>query len=268
MDPGSACYKKWPSMKRLVLDGYERLLKWHTLRQWLNHPVVAQRVETVLALDGSEEGLSTGVGEPRSLPGNPEFRASGWSDHMLLRYLLVLAEARGNRILDSCCGLGWGTHLISWAAGAVTGVDLDPNAIQFCSAHWGADNTRFEVASVLDLPFEDGSFDVVLCMESIEHFTEADGRRYIAELRRVCRPGGVLLGSSAFVETRVEADRLCSGNPHHHYVYTRAEFWRLLSELFGRPELLTRHYFRARRAADSSANPQSEFSDKSEKSSF
>lgn len=41
------------------------------------------------------------------------------------------------------------------------------------------------------LPFEDGSFDVVLCVEGIEHVV--DRHKTLKELRRVLRPGGRLL---------------------------------------------------------------------------
>merc|ERR1719335_1617700 len=40
----------------------------------------------------------------------------------------------------------------------------------------------------MDLPFADGSMDVVLCIESSHCF--ADFERFLAEVRRVLRPGG------------------------------------------------------------------------------
>jgi 2-polyprenyl-3-methyl-5-hydroxy-6-metoxy-1,4-benzoquinol methylase len=130
-------------------------------------------------------------------------------------------------------------------AAEVSAVDLDEQAIAFCRDTWGDANVTFTPGNVLALPFEAGRFDVVLCMEAIEHFSRDDGRRYLEELRRVCRPGGMIFGSSAFPETRAAADALCAQNEHHLYIYTRAEMKALLRDVFSRPLRLTKHYFAA-----------------------
>jgi 2-polyprenyl-3-methyl-5-hydroxy-6-metoxy-1,4-benzoquinol methylase len=225
----------------------EARLKRRTLARWLARPDVSARVERVLGLDPAALGLRAGAGDPRGLPGNPEFRASGWTDHMLLRYLLAMDRAAGKSVLDTCCGLGWGTHIVAGVAASVTAVDLDEGALAFCRDTWKDANVTFLQGSVLELPFEADRFDVVLCMEAIEHFSVADGRRYLEELRRVCRPGGVLFGSSAFPETRAAADALCAQNEHHLHIYTRGEMRALLSEVFSRPIRLTKHYFAAQK---------------------
>jgi ubiquinone/menaquinone biosynthesis C-methylase UbiE len=49
------------------------------------------------------------------------------------------------------------------------------------------------VASITAMPFENASFDYVLCSEVLEHVSEDD--KAIAELRRVLRPGGVLVAT-------------------------------------------------------------------------
>jgi ubiquinone/menaquinone biosynthesis C-methylase UbiE len=208
----------------------EARLKRRTLARWLEQPELRARVDQV-----------------RALPGNPEFKKAGWTEHMLLRYFLALDRARGKEVLDTCCGLGWGAYLVSSVAERVVAVDNDDGALEFCRRQWPSKNTSFVEGSVLELPFEGSSFDVVLCMEAIEHFSASDGRRYLAELARVCKPGGVVFGSSAFPETRAEADALCKTNEHHLYIHTRSEMLRLLRELFSPPFRLTAHYFAAKK---------------------
>lgn len=226
----------------------EEWLRIRLLRRYRTDAVVGPHVAEVMALAPSDVAQGISSVDPRSIPSNPAFVASGWSEHMLLRYLLALEQCAGARVLDSCCGLGWGSHLIGAVSDALVGVDLDPDSVRFCRQRWGRAGVRFEVGNVLELPFESGTFDVVLCMDAIEHFAASDGRRYLRELARVCRPGGLLFGSSAFPETRWGADRLCSENPHHLHIYTRLEMLELLGRTFGGPCRVTRHYFQARSA--------------------
>src|SRR5690606_22817138 len=49
--------------------------------------------------------------------------------------------------------------------------------------------------SILDIPLADGSLDLVLCLDVIEHIPLADHRRAVWELHRVLRPGGVMLAT-------------------------------------------------------------------------
>lgn len=62
------------------------------------------------------------------------------------------------------------------------------------------------------LPVADASVDAVVCCEVLEHVAEPTV--VAAELRRVLRPGGELLGSVPFLSTGVHAD------PHDYYRYT------------------------------------------------
>ena len=57
-----------------------------------------------------------------------------------------------------------------------------------------AERVRFQNADVNQLPFEDGSFDLVTCGYVLEHQT--DLRRGLREMHRVLAPGGCLLLSA------------------------------------------------------------------------
>jgi SAM-dependent methyltransferase len=121
-------------------------------------------------------------------------RSSPWWAEHRSRYRFAAAFVEGRRVLDIACGTGYGGAILLGAgAQSVVGVDSSPEAV--------AEATRrqqpgFEAirADGLDLPFEDGTFDVVVSFETLEHVEEAE--RFVAELRRVLADGGVLVLST------------------------------------------------------------------------
>lgn len=109
----------------------------------------------------------------------------------------LLGELRpGLAVLDVGCGPGTITaDLAALVApgGSVTGVDAAEDVLRVAratAAERGLDGVRFDVADVHALPFPDDSFDVVHAHQVLQHV--GDPVRALSELRRVCRPGGVV----------------------------------------------------------------------------
>jgi SAM-dependent methyltransferase len=98
--------------------------------------------------------------------------------------LPVAPEAR---LLDAGCGSGRTLDELA-RYGRVSGIDLSPEAVA-AARHRGHDDVH--VAAVEALPFPDATFDVVTCLDVVEH--TPDDRASLAELRRVTRPGGLLV---------------------------------------------------------------------------
>ncbi|ANW17365.1 methyltransferase domain-containing protein [Streptomyces clavuligerus] len=99
------------------------------------------------------------------------------------------------RVLDIGCGPGTITADLAALVphGRVTGVDRDPGVVERARAHAagrGLANADFAVADVNALDHPDGSFDVVHAHQVLQHL--ADPVHALREMRRVCRPGGVV----------------------------------------------------------------------------
>jgi SAM-dependent methyltransferase len=89
------------------------------------------------------------------------------------RYRLARGLLDGQRVLDLCCGSGYGSRMIAKRALSVHGIDIDAATIDAASAGVGdADRISFEAADALEfLRRSDIStrFDVVVCFEGLEH---------------------------------------------------------------------------------------------------
>jgi GT2 family glycosyltransferase/SAM-dependent methyltransferase len=113
----------------------------------------------------------------------------------LHRYGLASDLATGKRVLDLACGYGDGTNLLAEAAAEAVGVDIDPANIRHAKARFKRPNLTYVAADCFDLPFEAGSFDLVVVGEMSKH--ARDRNALIGEAKRVLRPAGILLISTA-----------------------------------------------------------------------
>jgi SAM-dependent methyltransferase len=140
----------------------------------------------------------------------------------LARYLVAGQLAGGRRVLDAACGEGYGTALLgAHGASRAVGVDVDAGAVEHARARYGRE---FHQADVVDLPFEDGAFDLVVSFETIEHVPDPAGA--LAEFRRVLAPDGVLVASTP------NAREYLVDNEFHVREFTPEEFVDLVAARF------------------------------------
>lgn len=145
----------------------------------------------------------------------------------LHRYAICRDRVAGQRVLDVACGAGYGTNLLAQVAAKATGLDIDPVAIRTAAKKYQADNLSFVTGDCCEMPFEAGSFDVVVANEMIEHIAEHDS--FIAEVKRVLAPGGTLLVSTP---NKPVYNRYKTPNPFHVAEMDISEFRRLLRRHF------------------------------------
>lgn len=113
-------------------------------------------------------------------------------DQLSYHYELAMLRLRpGDRVLDVACGDGFGVRMIAERCGSVVGVDLDEASIDAARASFGP--AEYLVADATHMPFEDGEFDAVVSMETLEHVPV---HPFLEEVRRVLAPGGLLMLST------------------------------------------------------------------------
>ena len=174
-------------------------------------------------------------GTERAFPSEEEFIKNGWYKQMLKRYLFAGRYfCKGKNVLDSCCGTGWGSYIISKYAKNIDAYDVSQAQIDENKREWKkyTDKINWIVADALNfIPAK--KYDVVLAMESLEHFTKENGKIYVKALYdNISSSGGILAGSTPIIESDEAAMRNKKNNPYHLHIYKENELKELLSEYF------------------------------------
>ncbi|TDC41939.1 ubiquinone/menaquinone biosynthesis methyltransferase [Micromonospora sp. KC213] len=101
----------------------------------------------------------------------------------------VAGVRAGHRVLDVAAGTGSSTIAVHRPGVRVVGCDFSLGMLRIGRRRVGM--ARFVAGDALRLPFADASFDVVTMSFGLRN--TADVGRVLAEMRRVCRPGGRLV---------------------------------------------------------------------------
>jgi ubiquinone/menaquinone biosynthesis C-methylase UbiE len=124
----------------------------------------------------------------------PFSEAPAISDQAAVDVLIQLTQASpADVMLDVACGPGLVALAFAPCVAHVTGIDLTPAMIDRAKTlqkERNVNNVNWKIGDVTRLPFDEGEFSLVLTRYSIHHFP--DPRAVIAEMCRVCKPGGVV----------------------------------------------------------------------------
>jgi len=108
-------------------------------------------------------------------------------------------DVKDQRVLDVGSGLGACAVLLAttYGAASVLGVDVEAHLIDHATdraaAHGVGDRAEFRLIEPGPLPLDDDSFDVVFTKDAIVHIP--DKAAFYAEVIRVLKPGGMVVGS-------------------------------------------------------------------------
>ena len=123
--------------------------------------------------------------------------------------LLLAASQVGpeDNVLDVACGPGLMACALARVARHVTGIDLTPAMIEQAKVlqqSHGLANLTWHLGDVLPLPFAADSFTLVFTRYSFHHFL--DPRAVLAEMVRVCLPGGRVVVADVYTSNPQQAE--------------------------------------------------------------
>ena len=140
-------------------------------------------------LEPSADAAMPLTGE-RTVPGLAE--ENYWFRRHEVVYQQLIDRCAGRDVLEAGSGEGYGADLIAGVANRVVGLDYDDSAVAHVKARYP--RVEMQKGNLADLPFEAGTFDVVVNFQVIEHLW--DQGQFVTECARVLRPSGVLLMST------------------------------------------------------------------------
>lgn len=177
-------------------------------------------------------------------------RVVRWSHGSRFSLAARLAEpSRHGRLLDYGCGDGTFIALTHGTFSHAVGADVDAAQLAECRRRLGSlEHVEFVQTATLASADRSGTFDLVTCMEVLEHCVDAERVRVIADLGRLCAANGriiisvpieigpALVGKQLF---RAIAAWRGHGDYHHRETYSPTE---MIAAVLGRRGLARPEY--------------------------
>ena len=129
---------------------------------------------------------------------NSEFRPLHEINPLRLNWIDERVGLKGKRVLDVGCGGGILAESMARRGADVLGIDLADKSLKVAELHkleTGVNNVNYRFVSAEQLAAEErGTFDVVTCLEMLEHVP--DPAQTIQACADLCKPGGWLFFST------------------------------------------------------------------------
>jgi SAM-dependent methyltransferase len=124
----------------------------------------------------------------------------------LYNELLKGAHIDNKDVLEIGCGFGGGCYYLSTyhKPASVTGIDLSDRNIKLCKKLNLAPNVKFYEMDAEDIKLKDGTFDVIVNLESSNSYPARD-TKFCSEVVRLLKPGGCFIYGDLFPQAKFES---------------------------------------------------------------
>jgi SAM-dependent methyltransferase len=118
-----------------------------------------------------------------------------WSARLAPPFLAFAAINNAGRILDVGCGTGSLSFAVAKVIpeATIVGIDFSTAYVGYSAARSSSARLVFHCADATALPFADGTFDAALSLLVLNFVADAEKAAW--EMRRITRPGGVVVAS-------------------------------------------------------------------------
>ena len=181
---------------------------------------------------------------------NPSFFAQHLS-----AYAFAKPAVAGHRVLEIGFGDGYGAAYLAETAREMVAVDVTVGNIPRARSKYPRPNLIFQEFDGLRLPFPEAAFDAACTFQVIEHIPEPRILSWVAEIRRVLKPGGRLFVSTLNLDHARKPGKPYEKLIYHEKEFTAPELENLLKQVFPRVTLIplppANHFAGAARMASS-----------------
>lgn len=125
--------------------------------------------------------------------------------------------------LDSACGSGFGTNLLSNFASNVYGYDISEEAVFYAEENYSSKNCFFTSKKEI---LQEKKFDKIFSVETIEHMPKAEAKNFLSFLLELLKKDGNLLITTPIVTQT----NLNPKNKFHCIEYSDLDFSNLLQD--------------------------------------
>lgn len=169
----------------------------------------------------------------------------------VLSLVPAASELSQKRALDIGCNEGAFSRILCEKGYECLGIDIDDKRIETARRSLNSERLKFEVQNATELGTPDGSYDLILCLEVIEHLD--DPEKLLDEIRRVMKPEGLLIistpnncsleGLAGRALQAIGGRRWNAWDPTHQRIYSSLEFLRLMDRHRFRPVRIIGYYY-------------------------
>ncbi len=103
--------------------------------------------------------------------------------------LRMFRPDRGMAVLDVGCGTGMHLEMYQEYGCSLYGIDASPSMLEVARTRLG-ERAELRLADAAQMPYEDGAFDLVLCMLALHEMDESVRGLVVGEIMRVLRSDG------------------------------------------------------------------------------
>ena len=130
-----------------------------------------------------------------------------WNAYWTLYDRLIAADLAGKRVLVPGCGFGEDAIRLGLMGALVSGSDLSPGSIEIArerAARLDLRDIAFDVMTAEAMTYPDDQFDAVVFVDILHH---VDIPAAIREVRRVLKPGGLIIGDELYTHSSLQRIR-------------------------------------------------------------